>query len=611
MAIATEIVTARFINIVSGNPLACSFPLYNEDEVEVVYGYNSLKAVLNTDYNVTLNPSQSYASFTITPLASLLTKINNLIASDPTNESNVVIVRTTTSLQTSIEPGVAKDPNYLSLEVDRAHKKLQELSEKVGRCIMRPDKKIGIVDGNLFISDPVNGKTLIWDSATSSFIPGPELSEIVDAQTNMQGFLDDANEAAAEAAASLAATQELYNLLVGQSSGIQWKSSVRVATTANITLSGTQTIDDIALNVDDAVLVKNQTASQDNGPYLVKSGAWIRRTDSDTWAELVSQAVAVEEGTVNEDQIFICTVNQGGTLGTTPVTYTTLGGGGDVYKAATQSFTGDNSLFGRTYFRNKLFFVDQPTYTLSSGGIVPERVSFSVSAGSGTTDTLKGIKVGGAAGTSPNGQWFVARATAGHTITVEHNSASPPSGYKKVMSPDGADFEINENTPTLMYYDNVLDRVLVISRFYDVPVIPASPVYKKALVNQATQQACSNGAYTTLQWDEVLDAHGMFDPGSNTRLTAPDDALYDLSCSLELVNTANGDIGLIMLVNGTVVAGDHIDSGATSSNTKRTLSVLAYPLDAGDYVEFQVYQQTGAGKFTTALKTRASIKQTP
>lgn len=61
--------------------------------------------------------------------------------------------------------------------------------------------------------------------------------------------------------------------------GLDIKASVKVATTANITLSGTQTIDGIVLVASDRVLVKDQTTGTQNGIYVVAAGAWTRATD--------------------------------------------------------------------------------------------------------------------------------------------------------------------------------------------------------------------------------------------------------------------------------------------------------------------------------------------
>ena len=57
------------------------------------------------------------------------------------------------------------------------------------------------------------------------------------------------------------------------------KAPCRVATTANISLSGLQTIDGVSLIEGDRVLVKNQTAGANNGIYDVSSGAWTRAID--------------------------------------------------------------------------------------------------------------------------------------------------------------------------------------------------------------------------------------------------------------------------------------------------------------------------------------------
>jgi hypothetical protein len=108
-------------------------------------------------------------------------------------------------------------------------------------------------------------------------------------------------------------------------SGVKGKASVKAASTANLTLSGTQTVDGIALVASDRILVKNQTTTSQNGVYVVQSGAWNRATDVDSWAELIAALVVAEEGAVNADKSFLCTVDQGGTIGTTAVTWVLFG----------------------------------------------------------------------------------------------------------------------------------------------------------------------------------------------------------------------------------------------------------------------------------------------
>jgi hypothetical protein len=63
--------------------------------------------------------------------------------------------------------------------------------------------------------------------------------------------------------------------------GLTWKDATVAATTANITLSGLQTIDTVAVKAGDRVLVKDQTAQEENGIYVASATAWSRSSDLD------------------------------------------------------------------------------------------------------------------------------------------------------------------------------------------------------------------------------------------------------------------------------------------------------------------------------------------
>lgn len=132
--------------------------------------------------------------------------------------------------------------------------------------------------------------------------------------TSAANALVSENNAAASAAAAAASA-----------SGMKWRPSVRAATTGNITLSGAQTIDGVSVVAGNRVLVRAQSSSAENGVYVAAAGAWSRATDADTWDELVAQTVVVEEGSTLADALYVCTVNSGGTLGVTAVTWSQLG----------------------------------------------------------------------------------------------------------------------------------------------------------------------------------------------------------------------------------------------------------------------------------------------
>jgi hypothetical protein len=110
---------------------------------------------------------------------------------------------------------------------------------------------------------------------------------------------------------------------IGYSSAAKYP--VRVATTANITLSGVQTIDGVAVVAGDRVLVKNQTTGSNNGIYGVATGAWVRVADLDTSAETVTGvSTYVISGTSNGGKSFVLTTTGVITLGTTALTFENL-----------------------------------------------------------------------------------------------------------------------------------------------------------------------------------------------------------------------------------------------------------------------------------------------
>lgn len=135
------------------------------------------------------------------------------------------------------------------------------------------------------------------------------------------------SETAAAASASAAAAS---------AAGIFWKEPVVNATTANITLSGEQTIDGI-LTSTSRILVKNQSDASENGAYVTAAGAWARAAPLDTWNEHVGAAVIVSSGSVHGDSAWICTVDAGGTLETTAITWAALS---QVYTSATTTTEG-------------------------------------------------------------------------------------------------------------------------------------------------------------------------------------------------------------------------------------------------------------------------------
>ena len=106
--------------------------------------------------------------------------------------------------------------------------------------------------------------------------------------------------------------------------GIYWKEPVVNRSTGNLTLSGEQTIDGI-LTSTSRILVMDQSSAAENGIYVTASGAWARAVPLDTYDEHVGAVVLVSQGTAYSDQAFMCTVDPGGVLGSTSITWAAFG----------------------------------------------------------------------------------------------------------------------------------------------------------------------------------------------------------------------------------------------------------------------------------------------
>ena len=108
-------------------------------------------------------------------------------------------------------------------------------------------------------------------------------------------------------------------------SGMRWKDPARVATTANISLSGLPTIDGVAISEGDRVLVKNQDTASQNGIYIATSGAWTRAPDAGAGQMTAGTTLMINEGALQEDTQWRLQTDDPITVGTTPLAFTQIG----------------------------------------------------------------------------------------------------------------------------------------------------------------------------------------------------------------------------------------------------------------------------------------------
>ncbi len=108
-----------------------------------------------------------------------------------------------------------------------------------------------------------------------------------------------------------------------QIQGTSFKLPCRVATTAAITLSGTQTIDGVAVVAGDRVLVKDQGTGSANGIYIVAASTWSRAVDMSIDEDMFEGLMMyVNSGSANGDKTFYLNTANPITLGVTSLTFT-------------------------------------------------------------------------------------------------------------------------------------------------------------------------------------------------------------------------------------------------------------------------------------------------
>lgn len=175
--------------------------------------------------------------------------------------------------------------------------------------------------------------------------------------------------------------------------GINGKIACKVATTANITLSATQTIDGVAVAVGDRVLVKNQTTASQNGIYVVASGAWTRADDASTSAQLTPGSfVFIEKGTALADTGWLLSTDGPITIGTTALSWIQFS------SAGVQDGDGSTIIKTGNVFSQKSGVATPGTFksvTVDTYGRVTGGTNPTTLAGYGITDAQSIITAGG------------------------------------------------------------------------------------------------------------------------------------------------------------------------------------------------------------------------
>ena len=240
---------------------------------------------------------------------------------------------------------------------------------------------------NSVLAGPASGSDSAPDfrALQASDIPDLSASKITDLASSIQAQRLDQLASATSPISGVDPSADAHlatkGYVDGVAQGLDVKDSVQVATTANITLSGTQTIDGVAVSAGDRVLVKDQNTATENGIYVCAAGPWSRSADLANGASAAGVFTFVEQGSSFGDVGFVCSTNKGSdVINTNNIAFTQFSGVAGATAGNGLSKTGNE------------FAVDIKT----NGGLVFESAKIGVDlAASSITGSLPISKVSG------------------------------------------------------------------------------------------------------------------------------------------------------------------------------------------------------------------------
>jgi hypothetical protein len=138
--------------------------------------------------------------------------------------------------------------------------------------------------------------------------------------------------------------------------------------------------------------------------------------------------------------------------------------------------------------------------------------------------------------------------------------------------------------------------------------------FPAARVNRTTDQSITNSVNDLVTWDvAAFDIQGLFNPGQASRLTAERDGLYEVTFNAYFDSAAAGrrDAFIKRNAGGSCVTTSNLlamDSTATGSTPLSVDVSTLIDLNDGDYVEFCVFQNSGADLDLRTFATQASMR---
>lgn len=287
---------------------------------------------------------------------------------------------------------------------------------------------------------------------------------------------------------ALHATTKQYVDSVAQ--GLIVKDACKVATTGNVTLSGTQTIDGVSVAAGDRVLVKNQSTASQNGIYTAASSTWSRAADADSSDEVkYGMFIYVSQGTTNGGTGWVMSTAGTITLGTTAISFTQFSGSAQI--TAEEGLYRSGNVVG-----------------ISAGGVTDAKLgnrtitdTTAPSSDSGTLTTLLSNVGNVIKGITGKSSWRTAPATTLESAKSHIDASAPHSGHE---TPSGAQTKVDTHSSAVTGVHGVgTSRVAKTSRTDQWPAWADIPDKPSTFAPAAHKTSHASGGGDALTPDDI------------------------------------------------------------------------------------------------------------
>lgn len=386
-------------------------------------------------------------------------------------------------------------------------------------------------------------------------------------------------------------------------SGLIPKASVLVATTANITLSGLQTVDGVALANGDRVLVKDQSTAADNGIYVANASTWTRATDYDGTpdGEVSSgNIIPIISGTTLYSTLWVLITPNPITVGITDLDFT-------LFSSPHEMIAGTGiSILGNTISVNGS--------ALAGNSIAWTGNTFNVDISTGTLATALGSKLNVSDFNYYSGTTVPATYLSINNFNGFTGTTLPANYYNKIQinAYTGAtDTRLQGIETNITYISGVTDTKLPIAVF---SAYTGTTAPNEIFLTHTGGTELNTILATAIEWDNAVVSGAAFSWTGSSEIQVLETGLYEVSYNIPYNITSNSSIGVganLILNNATVIDVTAAAGLATRSSGAGSIGLptVVLSLTANDVLNLATFRTMQSGTATSSLTGSILIKK--